>query len=89
MLSFRWLLYFLAAPTLCYQLVYPRNTSIRWVWLLKRCVEFVVIGALQIIVWVQYYQPALERVVVMVRTNNYTYLSALEEYLAVNAGFWS
>lgn len=38
LLSFRHFMYFLAAPTLCYQLQYPRNNSIRRVWLLKRCV---------------------------------------------------
>jgi diacylglycerol O-acyltransferase-1 len=81
LLTFRHFLYFLAAPTLCYQLQYPRNSRIRYVWLLKRCVEFVVIGALEIILWVQYYQPALDKVVTMVQTNNYTYLNLLEEYV--------
>jgi hypothetical protein len=33
-------LYFIMAPTFCYQLYYPRNPDIRWGWVFKRCVEF-------------------------------------------------
>ena len=34
--------YFLFAPTLCYQMSYPRNPSIRFTWLMRRVVEMFV-----------------------------------------------
>lgn len=80
LLSFRHYMYFMGAPTLCYQLEYPKNPSIRWVWLAKRCIEFAVIGALQLILLVQYYLPTLDKLVRMVQTGTYTYLSAIEGY---------
>lgn len=43
LVSLKQLLYFSVAPTLCYQLSYPRNKSIRVVWLLKRMVEYVLV----------------------------------------------
>lgn len=43
-LTFKDLLYFLCAPTLCYELNFPRTTRIRKRFLLKRCAE-VIIGA--------------------------------------------
>ena len=36
-------LYFLAAPTLCFQLSYPRTPKIRWIWLFKRIFELVML----------------------------------------------
>jgi diacylglycerol O-acyltransferase 1 len=51
--------YFLIAPTLCYQLEYPKSPSIRVPWLLKRIVELVVILALLLVLWVQYMEPEL------------------------------
>lgn len=43
-LTFKDLLYFLCAPTLCYELNFPRTTRIRKRFLIKRCAE-VIIGA--------------------------------------------
>jgi adenosine deaminase len=37
--------YFIMAPTLCYQLAYPRNKSIRKLWLLKQISQFIGICA--------------------------------------------
>lgn len=51
--------YFLVAPTLCYQLDYPRSPPPRWLWLAKRIIEFSIIGALQLVLWVQYIEPEL------------------------------
>lgn len=79
LLDFKHYLYFLAAPTLCYQLEYPRNAKVRWLWLFKRCLEFSIIGALQLILWVQYYQPALDKMAKTVSSGNYTYLNLLAE----------
>ena len=33
-------MYFIAAPTFCYQFEYPRSPRIRWTWLAKRVAEF-------------------------------------------------
>jgi diacylglycerol O-acyltransferase-1 len=54
------LAYFLIAPTLCYQLEYPKSPSIRVTWLMKRLIEFMIVGALLLVLWVQYIQPELE-----------------------------
>lgn len=51
------LTYFLVAPTLCYQLEYPRSPEIRPLWLLKRLVELVVVALLLLVLWVQYMEP--------------------------------
>ncbi len=47
--------YFMMVPTLCYQLFYPRNTSIRPVWLAKRVAEYIIILVLEFVLWAQYY----------------------------------
>ncbi len=52
--------YFIFAPTLCYQLKYPRTSSIRKDWLAKRFVEFVFVASFQLVLWVQYMEPELE-----------------------------
>lgn len=54
------LAYFLIAPTLCYQLEYPKSPTIRVPWLLKRIVELFIICALLLVLWVQYMEPELE-----------------------------
>lgn len=59
-ITLRNLCYFWWAPTLVYQPVYPRTTSIRWTFVLKRVIEMVV---LVIAIWVaiaQYAAPLLE-----------------------------
>ncbi|KAL4807366.1 MBOAT, membrane-bound O-acyltransferase family-domain-containing protein [Aspergillus unguis] len=53
------LLYFLLAPTLVYQPVYPRTPRIRWSFVGKRLLEF---GCLSVVVWLlsaQYAAPLL------------------------------
>lgn len=59
LLSRKRLYYFLFAPTLCYQISYPRSPTIRIVWLLKRVVELVIISALLGVIWLQYIEPEL------------------------------
>jgi diacylglycerol O-acyltransferase-1 len=36
------LLYFIAAPTLCFQFEYPRTQKIRKIWLIKRIAELII-----------------------------------------------
>eukprot|EP00899_Mesostigma_viride_P026934 jgi/Mesvir1/7425/Mv19207-RA.2 len=52
-------LYFFAAPTLCYQMTYPRTPSIRWRWLVRRAVELVLYFALMLFMAEQYVHPTI------------------------------
>eukprot|EP01016_Furgasonia_blochmanni_P032799 TRINITY_DN3386_c0_g1_i3.p1 TRINITY_DN3386_c0_g1~~TRINITY_DN3386_c0_g1_i3.p1 ORF type:complete len:359 (-),score=34.74 TRINITY_DN3386_c0_g1_i3:347-1423(-) len=60
LLNMRHLLYFIAAPTLCYQLSYPKTPSIRKLWLLKRIIEFLLCSSLQLMIYVQFFLPLVE-----------------------------
>lgn len=53
------LVYFIFIPTLCYQLTYPRTSEIRYIWLVKRIVELMLVSGFQFILWVQYIEPEL------------------------------
>lgn len=46
--------YFAFAPTLIYQLNYPRSPKIRPIWLAKRCLELVFYLALALFLMEQY-----------------------------------
>lgn len=54
------MVYFLCAPTLTYQLTYPRNARIRFKWLARRCVELLVMLALLLAIIDQYIFPAVK-----------------------------
>lgn len=54
------MVYFLCAPTLTYQLTYPRNAKIRFKWLGRRCLELVVMVALLMAITDQYIFPAVK-----------------------------
>lgn len=56
------LAYFIVAPTLCYQLEYPRNTSIRKGWLAKRVGEYLISTLVMNILAVQYLLPYLNSI---------------------------
>lgn len=43
LVDYKHFIYFLAAPTLCYQFMYPRSPAIRKLWLLKRVAEFLMV----------------------------------------------
>lgn len=51
--------YFLIAPTLCFQLEYPKTTKIRKWMIIKRSAELVVLVFAQIFVLLQFIQPVL------------------------------
>lgn len=76
--------YFMVAPTLCYQLSYPRNASIRPVWIIKRLLEYVIVFALELVLWVQYYMPALDELVLMINTGNYTVWSVVYKIIQMS-----
>lgn len=58
--AFKDLLYFMAAPTFCYQLWYPRNRKIRWDFLAKRVFENAICWALFTFVFNQYISPLMD-----------------------------
>ncbi|KAM3132959.1 hypothetical protein pb186bvf_014955 [Paramecium bursaria] len=66
-LDFKHYLYFLAAPTLCFQLTYPRSKSVRKLWVLKRVIEYLLVSAFQVIIWYQYVEPLLNNTYEIVR----------------------
>ena len=57
--DFKSFVYFLVAPTLCFQLHYPRSERIRPWFLFKRIVEFMFLVSAQIYVMLQFIYPAL------------------------------
>ena len=57
------LLYFCVAPTLCYQLNYPRSPKIRWRYLFTICVRLVVVSVLVVFFVEQYIKPNLVQAV--------------------------
>lgn len=61
------MLYFLIAPTLTYQLTYPRTGRIRFKWLGRRCIELVVMVALLMAIVDQYIFPAVRNSVDSIR----------------------
>ena len=52
-------LYFLAAPTLCFQFIYPRTLTIRKWFLVKRTAEFILLVFTNVAVMLQYIYPIL------------------------------
>ncbi len=54
-------LYFMIAPTLCYQLVYPKTNKIRKRWLLKRIFELILAQGCQLFITLEFYMPVLRK----------------------------
>ncbi|KAG2448405.1 hypothetical protein HYH02_006297 [Chlamydomonas schloesseri] len=59
-LTFKNLMYFLAVPTLSYQVNFPRARSVRWRWLLRRCAELCITFTALAIMVGQYITPAVD-----------------------------
>jgi len=55
--------YFMFAPTLIYQLNYPRSPKIRPIWLAKRCLELVFYLALSLFLMEQYMFPTVKNAI--------------------------
>lgn len=81
LLDVRRLAYFMVAPTLCYQLSYPRNPSIRYLWIAKRLAEYVLVLGLEFVLWFEYYQPQLDALVAKLHSGDFTTLSILSSML--------
>ncbi|GMH43556.1 hypothetical protein BSKO_11478 [Bryopsis sp. KO-2023] len=63
-------MYFMFAPTLTYQITYPRSGKIRFRWLGRRCLEFIVTLALLMVITDQYIFPAVQNSVASIRERN-------------------
>lgn len=53
------LYYFLFAPTLCYELNFPRSPRIRKLFVLRRCIEILILCTLQFVLGQQWILPIL------------------------------
>lgn len=71
--------YFLLAPTLCFQLAYPRTQSIRWGFIIKRSIELAVSTILMIFLVQQSVLPIAHTA--MASWNEKRYLDAGEKVL--------
>jgi diacylglycerol O-acyltransferase-1 len=74
-------LYFLAAPTLCFQFHYPRTERIRKTWLLKRIGELLIGISLFLIMVMQYMTPLIQNTVTLIDSNDLTWLKLMERHL--------
>lgn len=54
-------LYFMIAPTFCYQLTYPRSVKIRKTWLIKRTIELILVQSFQFFITIEYYMPIIRK----------------------------
>jgi len=68
------LVYFLAAPTLCYQLNYPRSPKIRWGYVLNKLVQLVFFVAAVIFMMEQWCFPVVKNSFVSMQERNYGHL---------------
>ena len=73
--------YFFAAPTLIYQLSYPRSPTIRLPFLLRRCTELVFCLTLQLLLIEQYVYPAVRNG--MASLHSLDYLAITERILKI------
>ena len=55
--------YFLAAPTLTYQVAYPRSSRVRKIWLLRRAAELLVYCSLMLFIIEQYIYPTMDNAI--------------------------
>ncbi|XP_063945683.1 diacylglycerol O-acyltransferase 1 isoform X2 [Daucus carota subsp. sativus] len=58
--SFKSLVYFMAAPTLCYQTSYPRSASVRKSWVLRQLIKLIVFTGLMGFIIEQYINPIVQ-----------------------------
>ena len=79
--SLRHTFYFMAAPTLIYQLSYPRSPSIRLRFLARRVIELCFCLSLQLLLIEQYLHPTVMNAMASLRTLNY--INLLERILKI------
>ena len=77
-------IYFLFAPTMCFQFFYPRTDRIRTMWLCKRVVEGVVSLSLTLIVIQQYINPIVLNTIPILQADSINYVLLLERHLKLS-----
>lgn len=75
------LLYFCVAPTLCYQLNYPRSKSIRWDYVATLLFRLLFIGGLIIFISEQHISPVLKSTILPIK--NFHLLVVFQKLLAI------
>nr|ACO55634.1 type I diacylglycerol acyltransferase [Echium pitardii] len=58
--NFQALVYFMVAPTLCYQLRYPRTPCIRWGWVTRHLIKLIIFTGLMGFIIEQYINPIVK-----------------------------
>ena len=83
-LNARHFVYFLLAPTLCFQFSYPLTPRIRKRWLLKRLIELLLSVSLMVILMEQYIAPLLRNTIPIVTAEEINYFALLERLLKLS-----
>lgn len=76
--------YFIVAPTMCFQFVYPRSPRVRKSWLLKRIAEFLLSLSLMVILIQQYMMPLLVNTLPIINKEEINYTALLERILKLS-----
>ncbi|XP_008793203.1 diacylglycerol O-acyltransferase 1-2-like [Phoenix dactylifera] len=79
--SFKSLVYFMVAPTLCYQPSYPRTTCIRKGWVIRQVVKLVIFTGLMGFIIEQYINPIVQNSQHPLKGN---FLNAIERVLKLS-----
>lgn len=79
--SFKSLVYFMVAPTLCYQPSYPRTTCIRKGWVIRQLVKLVIFTGLMGFIIEQYINPIVQNSQHPLKGN---FLNAIERVLKLS-----
>ena len=82
-LPLRTFLYFLWAPTLCFQFEYPRSPKVRLGWLLRRIGELAVSLSLMIVLIQQYVFPLVLSTLPLLANPETSYWQLLERHLRI------
>lgn len=80
------LMYFLAAPTLCYELNFPRTSRIRKRFLLKRLLEVILLGNVVLALFQQWMIPSVRNS--LVPFSNMDVAKATERLLKLAVSSW-
>lgn len=68
------MLWFVIAPTLCYQLNYPRSTSVRWEYVASILLRMLIVGVFIVFCVEQYITPTLTQSLAALKSRNLAYI---------------
>uniref|UniRef100_H2YCG2 diacylglycerol O-acyltransferase n=1 Tax=Ciona savignyi TaxID=51511 RepID=H2YCG2_CIOSA len=88
-LSYRNLLYFMAAPTLCYEANYPRTSGINKSYLMRRALEILFLFQLELALIQQWVVPVLQKAILPIHNyEGYTIMERLLKLSVPNHFIW-